>query len=246
MTKQITSLQHPLIKHLVKLRQNRDYRYDHHTAVVEGVKMIKELAGNHTFKVVMASDPTLIPAEIKAEQVIVVSEEVLLKTSGLSHPEGILGEIVLPKSESLPKLNSLLVLDGINDPGNLGTLFRTALALNWEGIFLIQESCDPFNEKALRAARGATFKIPFKQGSWEEVALITKENNLTPCLADLKGDSPVKIDRPLLILSNEAKGPSSQTVLKSKKIAIPMPGPMESLNVAIAGAILMYTLRGDA
>lgn len=242
--KEIISLQHPLIKHLVKLRQNSDYRYDHHTALVEGVKMIKELAKTHAFKVVLATDPNFIPSEINAHEKILVTEEVLNKTSGLSSPEGVLAEIILPPPVPLAKIDSLLVLDGINDPGNLGTLFRTALALGWGGIFLINDSCDPYNEKALRAARGATFRIPFQQGSWEEVAKIAASNQLNPLVADLKGDLPSKIDRPLLILSNEAHGPTSQSHLKAAKVTVPMPGPMESLNVGIAGGILMYALRG--
>lgn len=243
MIKQISSLQHPLVKHLVKLRQNRDYRYDHHTCVVEGIKMLKELAKSHPFKIVMATDPSLIPEGIKSEQLIIATEEVLQKVSGLNHPEGVLGEIFFPAVTNLSNLNSLLVLDGINDPGNMGTLFRTALALGWGGIFIIQESCDPYNEKALRAARGATFRIPFKEGSWEEVAEIAKKEGFTPCLADLKGESPSPIERPLLILSNEAQGPSHGIILETKKISIPMPGDMESLNVATAGGILMYVLR---
>lgn len=242
--KQLTSLQHPLIKHLVKLRQNRDYRYDHHTALVEGVKMIQELSKSHFFKVIMATDPTFIPPGIKAEETLLVTEEILHKVSGLSNPDGILGEVIVSAPAAIDKVESLLVLDGINDPGNLGTLFRTALALGWQGIFIIGESCDPYNEKALRSARGATFRIPFKQGSWEEVSLIAQKNQLTPLLADLEGGFPEKVIRPLLILSNEAHGPSFQTVLPTKKVSIPMPGPMESLNVAIAGGILMYALKG--
>lgn len=242
--KPLTSLQNPLIKHLVKLRQNRDYRYDHHTALVEGVKMLQELAEIHPFKVVLATDPNLIPPKIKAKELYLVTEEILHKISGLSTPEGILGEIEIPPQAPLKQIDSLVVLDGINDPGNLGTLFRTALALGWGAIFLIGESCDPYNEKALRAARGATFKIPFKQGTWEEVAELARAYKLQPCLADLEGEHPKKMERPMLILSNEAHGPSEQNFIQAKKLSIPMPGAMESLNVSIAGAILMYALRG--
>lgn len=246
MLKQITSLQHASIKHLVKLRQNRDYRYEHHSLVIEGIKPLNELGKNIQVKLLMALDESLIPTHAKPQQTLIVSEEILQKASGLQHPEGILAEVEMPQSSTLRGLKSIIALDEINDPGNLGTLLRSALALGWEGAFIVKDSCDPYNEKALRASRGATFRLPIGMGSWNDLRKIVEENKLTSLVADLNGEDPSSfnsLDRMVLILSNEARGPSPLALENSRKVTIPMPGKMESLNVAVAGGILMYSLK---
>jgi TrmH family RNA methyltransferase len=137
------------------------------------------------------------------------------------------------------------VLDRISDPGNLGTLLRTALALGWEGAFLTPHSADPFNDKAIRASKGACFFLPLQEGSYEELEELLKENQITAYVADLKGTSlpNLKVKHPLaLILGNESLGPSAWAKQHGSAISIPMKKDVESLNVASAGAILMYEL----
>jgi TrmH family RNA methyltransferase len=137
------------------------------------------------------------------------------------------------------------VLDGISDPGNLGNLLRTALALGWEGVYLTENTCDPFHEKALRAAKGATFCLALQEGTWEEFLSISK--NYHTFLADMNG-SPLQ-DKPLasppiaLILSKESCGARMEAKKRFQTISIPMQKAMESLNVASAGAILLYGLK---
>lgn len=242
----MTSLQHPIVKHLVKLRQNTDYRYDHQSVVVDGIKTVAEVASTHPIKTLVVCKGHIIPKEIKAEKIYVVNDAVMKKISGMQTPEGIVAEIAMPKSASLKDLRYLLVLDGVSDPGNLGTILRTALAMGWEGVFIINESCDPYNEKAIRASRGALFRLPIAFGGWEEVTKLIKENHLLPLVADVHGKKLTDIKSKngiLLVLGNEAHGPSEEAHKLCEKITIPMPGQMESLNVAIAGGILMYVLR---
>lgn len=248
MNRQITSVENSLVKHLVKLRQNTDYRYDHQSIVIEGAKTIKEVSQTHPIKTLLVYDESFLPKNVKASQVYIVNEAVMKKVSGVPTPEGIVAEMAMPKPASLSGKKYILVLDGISDPGNLGTILRTALALGWEGVFVINESCDPFNEKTLRASRGATFRLPIAQGSWAEVKKLIKENDLQPLVADLKGMDFTEVkpkNGVLLVLSNEAHGPSLDAVKICQKIFIPMPGKMESLNVSIAGGILMHALRGS-
>src|SRR6185295_12199026 len=97
-------------------------------------------------------------------------------------------------------------------------------------------SCDPFNEKAIRAARGAHFRLPLAMGSYEDLKRIVKENNLDPLVADLEGSTPSELSKnkgKLLVLGNEANGASAEIQQFCSKVTIPMPGEMESLNVAI-------------
>lgn len=249
MIKKIQSLQHPIIKHLVKVRQNADYRQDHQSVVIEGNKMVAEAGRLYPYKSLMVLDETLVPKDVRSDEIYVVTEEIMQKVSGLKNSEGILGEIAKPKPASLKKLKRVIALDGVNDPGNLGTLLRTALALGWEGAFILNESCDPFNEKALRAARGATFHLPIGMGTWEDLKKLALGNKWQPFVADIEGVNCQTIDIPerlLLVFGNEAKGTSEKAAQFCKKIAIPMSGKMESLNVAIAGGILMFALMGKS
>lgn len=245
--KEISSLQHPLFKHLVKLRQNTDYRYDHHAIVIEGKNMIAEAADLLTFKTILTSSPDLIPKGIKADEIILTTPAVIQKVSGLQAPEGILAEVPMPKSANFKGKKHLVALDGVNDPGNLGTILRTALALGWEGIFFLDESCDPYNEKALRASRGAVFKLPMMYGNWKDLQKIVNENKLSAYVADTHGtpfDQISSAEKILLVLGNEAHGPSKESLSACTAITIPMSGKMESLNVSVAAGILLYTLRG--
>lgn len=247
MESEITSLQHPLVKHLVHLRQNKDYREEHQSALIEGSKLISEVCLHKKAKIIITCNKMLIPSGIKAEKIVIVNEAVMDKISGLKASEGLAAEVEIPKQASLRGLQWILACDGINDPGNLGTILRSGLALGWEGAFILNNSCDPYNDKAVRAAKGATFRLPLAMGSWVELNQIISENNLQPLAGDLKGtlmnDVQIKKNGVLLVLGSEAHGISDEAKSLCKKIQIPMPGDMESLNVAVAGGILMYFLR---
>lgn len=239
----ITSAQNPLIKRLVKLRQDRQLRYEGKSVVIEGIKIIREVAQHTPLKALFCCGEP--PKEIYARQTFIVPEHVMQKISGTKSPEGIVAEVVMPPEGSLEGKRRILAFDQLNDPGNVGTLIRTALALGWEGLYFIDNCCDPYNEKALRAARGATFHLPMRSGSWEDLEKLSVQNKWSLLAADISGSTPEEIsptENILLVLGNEAQGLSEETHRRCKKVTIPMAGEMESLNVAIAGAILMYIL----
>lgn len=246
MSIEISSLQNSFVKHLVRLRQNRDYREEHHSIFIEGIKLVNEVGKSQPVKALVATDPTLLPKDVSADHIYIVSDAVMKKISGMQSPEGLAAEIATPKHSSLSGKSFLLAYDGINDPGNLGTLLRSALALGWEGAFILDNSCDPYNEKAIRAAKGATFRLPIAVGSWKELKEIIKNNCLEPFVADIKGEKiqDMKLKNGiLLVLSNEAHGVSDEAAKQCRRLTIPMSGQMESLNVAAAGAIFMYALK---
>jgi RNA methyltransferase, TrmH family len=236
----ITSLQHPIVKHLVKLRTNRSYRTSEKRVLIVGDNLVKEIP----LKILFAVD--VIPPGIKAEKSYVVTAAIMKKITGLEHPEGLAAEVEMPPEAAFESVKRLLVLDGVSDPGNMGTLIRTALALGWEGAYITANSCDPFNDKALRAAKGATFRLPLSFGSWDDLRGLLSRNQITPLAADMGGVNIQEIKRNqgiALILGNEARGISSEAESLCTKVAIPMSGKMESLNVAVAGGILMYCLE---
>jgi TrmH family RNA methyltransferase len=246
MPQMISSVQNDLVKHWVKLRHNRDYRYDHMRILVEGKNVIAELCQSLPSITLIASREDLVPPHAGSASVILVSDAVMAKITEVAAPEGLLAEVPLPSWTPLKAQKWIVVLDGVSDPGNLGTLIRTALALGWEGIYLLDNCCDPFNDKALRAAKGATFKIPLNSGNWDKLKQLASEQKLPLYGADVQGAKPGDVaarEGMILVLGNEAHGLSASAKALAKPVTIPMSGLMESLNVGVAGGILMYLLR---
>lgn len=240
----ISSLQHPLVKHLVKLRTSSSYRDETKTCLLEGSKIIQEVTNVN--KILYTSAYSDFVSKFKCEKWL-VTEAILHKISGVIAPEGIIAEVSMPKFSEIENVNSVLALDGISDPGNLGTLLRTALALGWTMVYFLPGCCDPFNDKSMRAARGAHFKIQMGSGTIQDLEnwVKSKSVDVQALVADLEGISLTSVEkasRRLLILSNEAHGPSTELYRFCQKVTIPMTGKMESLNVAVAGGILLYHL----
>lgn len=158
-------------------------------------------------------------------------------------PQGILG-VVNHSLVSIPhSLHFILILDQIRDPGNLGTLLRTADAAGVQAVLLPPETTDAFAPKVVRAGMGAHFRLPIHSLTWEEIEQVSKSANLQVFLADMDGRSCWEADLrgPLaLIVGGEAEGASERArILANEQISIPMPGGAESLNAAVAGSILI-------
>lgn len=248
MTKKISSLQHILIKHWVRLRKNRDYRDEHHFVMIEGIKMVREVCQKFPPRCLIVDEEKIDPADwesLGAEDVYLVSEEAMQKITGVLSPEGIVAEIQMPSFVPLENQKKIVVLDRVQDPGNVGTLIRSALGLGWNGIFLLEPCCDPFNEKALRAAKGATFRLPMQRGHQQELQALIQKHQGQLLAADLEGKPPEKIpqqEKKILFLGNEAQGLSDAIKMQCTSVTLPISKETESLNVAVAGGILMYLL----
>lgn len=244
--KQISSLNHPLVKHLVKLREDRSYRYEQKSVLIEGFKLINEACQTSLPKALLACSEANIPTHIEPSTVILVTDSIMKKVSGMVSSEGLVAEVSMPTPSSLDGMNHIVALDAVSDPGNMGTLLRTALALGWNGAFILPNSCDPFNDKAIRSGRGAQLRFPIAFGSSDDLRNLVEKNRWQTLVADLEGTAPALLtpsNKRLLVLGNEAHGPSQSIKAFCKKVTIPMPGEMESLNVAVAGSILMYILK---
>lgn len=241
--KSLISLQHPFVKYLVKIRKDRSFRRNEGKVLITGKKLILELIEKK------APIELLLLAKgsdfASSHETIDTTTEILQKITGLSSMEGVAALLAIPPFQKIEKAKNLLVLDGITDPGNLGTLLRSALSFGWDGIYLTENTCDPFNDKALRAAKGATFFLPMEEGSF--VNFLKVAPSFTVLVADMEGTSVnlAKKDTPLaLILSAEGSGARQESKEGFQKVKVPMSPSMESLNVAAAGAILLYTLKG--
>ncbi|MDK2821353.1 MAG: methyltransferase, TrmH family [Clostridia bacterium] len=181
---------------------------------------------------------------------LMITEELMEVISTAVTPPGVLAIAPIPATD----LNELLkdnvslivVADGIQDPGNLGTIWRTALGAGAKGLVLTHGSVDPFNPKVVRSAMGATFKLPVVTDK-KPKELVEKlfSAGLKVVVADVGASVPlwqVDLTEPLaLVVGNENKGPDPElTAAASGRVIIPMVGPLESLNVSVAAAILLY------
>jgi TrmH family RNA methyltransferase len=137
----------------------------------------------------------------------------------------------------------VLIPDQIRDPGNLGTLLRTAAAAGVQAVFIPPETTDPFAPKVVRAGMGAHFRLPILSLSWDQLQV--QVDGMSVYLSDAEGEKPcweVDFTRPTaLVIGGEADGASVEVrQLAAEMIRIPMPGHMESLNAGVAGAVLLY------
>lgn len=243
-TKTITSVQHPLIKHLCKIRKEKKYRQEQKKILMVGEKPILEITKKiqPEFLLLPEDSKSIIPGESK----IFCSSDVLKKVAGVDNPH-ICALFPMPENIDLSKKNFILVLDQITDPGNVGTLIRSAFLLNWDGIIITPNTADPFNDKALRASKGASFFLPISFCTQDQVKKMIKSYCKNVFVADIKGTEFTKVTyKPplMLILSHESKGPDNWST-PFEKITIPMKEGIDSLNVAISGGILMHTIRKD-
>jgi TrmH family RNA methyltransferase len=175
----------------------------------------------------------------------ILSESAFKKLSGLIHPEPYGALITRPSLEFPKKIKQgLLILDTLSDPGNIGTIFRTAWGLGLEGVILIKGSVHPYHPKVLRASKGACLSLPWVIMDKTFVSAFLASYNLTLYGADLEGADLATLTHQgpfALILGHESKGICDEL----KKIAIPVhihQNHLESYNVAIASAIISYTL----
>ncbi len=179
-----------------------------------------------------------------------VSDSDLADLSDTEHPQGILCVCAEP-SLDLAGLGShnpatLLLLDGLQDPGNLGTLIRAARAFGVDAVIVLDGSVDPWNPKAVRAAAGAGFQIRIVRAMWADARPWLDERRIEILTADPAGED-VRSFQPgeswALAVGNEGAGLRAEVAAASTKpVAIPMPGSAESLNAGVAGSILLYSL----
>ena len=159
-------------------------------------------------------------------------------------PQGIAAVLPLPELPLPPQPTLLLVLDGVSDPGNAGTLLRSAEAAGADGVIVGPGTVDPFNDKVVRAAMGTHFRLPRHCcSSWQEVTALLPVG-MVWYVADVHAPSTYeKIDwcqACTIVIGSEAHGPSPQVSEHSTAVKIPMAGKAESLNAAVAGSIILF------
>ena len=249
--KRIQSLDNENIKKIRSLSVKK-YREQFGLCRVEGEKVIREALALKRVKMLIVDESREADfQDILAENdkiSIVVSSDVMKSVSAEVTSQGIMAVIELNPVRELDARKNLLVLDHLQDPGNLGTIIRSAVASGHSDIILI-DTVDPYNDKTLRSTAGTIFYPNFVKLKREEFIDFAIQNNLNILLADMNGqnlyDNSIDFGSPYaLVIGSEGQGVSAEIrALKHKTISIPMDERLESLNAGVSASIIMFNLK---
>lgn len=250
----ITSTSNPRIREARKLQRTRQ-RKQQGRLLIEGVRLVDDAwrAGVRPETVFFAPDS--LPTNPRAQSLLTAMQTAGVETlpcaekafAGLTEtvtPQGIAAVLPLPALQLPAEPSLIMVLDRVRDPGNAGTLLRTAEAAGVELALFAPDTVDPFNDKAVRAGMGAHFRLPLRVcATWAEVTALLGPNRRR-YLADATGElayDEVDWRQPAaLLIGGEASGASEDAHNAATSITIPMLGAAESLNAGVAGAVILF------
>ncbi|MGP6452175.1 TrmH family RNA methyltransferase [Streptococcus dysgalactiae subsp. equisimilis] len=241
----ITSKANQLIKQTKKLLQKK---HRQHSYLIEGWHLFEEAQqSGQGFRHIFVLEE-LAERVADQEKVVLVSADVLKELTDSPSPQGIIAEVDMPQLVfPTDYQGKYLILEDVQDPGNLGTIIRTADAAGFDGVFLSEKSADVYNSKTLRSMQGSHFHLPIWRTDIYKICREMQEHN-TPVLATTL--SKVSVDYKTvphqesfaLVMGNEGQGISAEmTTLADQLVHITMPGQAESLNVAVAAGILIFS-----
>ena len=231
----IESTNNEKIKEYSKLKQKK-YRDLTSKYIVEGKHLVEEAKNEGLVEIIYSTNN--YPNSTK------VSLDVMKKLSDLKTPPDVLA--IVKKKENKEIKGNILILDNIQNPGNLGTIIRSSVAFNIDTIIASKETVDPYNIKVLRASEGMFFKINYIEENLEDILPILKEYNIYTTNVEKGRDiSNVNIRKPYaLIIGNEGSGVRKEiSKYANETLYIPMNNQCESLNVGVATSIILYELN---
>lgn len=238
----ISSKDNALIKKISSL-SDKKYRKLYGQFIVESVKAVGECLKAKMDVEIIICTQDLAPNYPNAQ---VVTDAVFSKISTEKSPQGVLAVVNIPKKELSAPKGDCLLLDRLQDPGNLGTIIRTANAAGYDDIYLVN-CTDAYSPKAIRASMGGVFNVNIYEGSLEQVLKVL--DGVQILSADMDGEnvfSFIPNNRYCLCIGNEGNGLSEELMTRSDNtVKIPMRGSCESLNAAISAAIAMYALKNN-
>ena len=251
----ITSKDNELIKHIKKLKDKK-YRDENNEYIIEGVKLIEEAVQEKSKikKVIICDDttrtyeiPTNIMLEIAKYECISVSDKIFNIITQVTNPQGIMA--IIEKNAQNAKIDYtqdiIVVLDDVQDPGNLGTILRTVDSIGLNQIIVSKGTADAFNSKVVRSTMGAIFRIKIIEV--ENLAQAIKEMRkhhfklMVTSLQTKNSIYDIDFYKKIIVIGNEANGVSKEIQdMADEKAKIPMLGRTESLNASVAAGVVMY------
>jgi TrmH family RNA methyltransferase len=251
----ITSVHNSRIKAARKLADRKE-RYEARMLLAEGVRMIGDAWQSGVRPVAVFYDPQTVAGNPAAAELLATLEsggaecqpctpDVFATLTSTVTPQGLVAVLPLPLSQSLPTtITFALVLDAVRDPGNAGTLLRSAAAAGVQVVIFGPETVDPFNDKVMRAGMGAHFRVPLRIcPTWNHVRQILGS---APVLYLAEAGATLAYDEvdwraaSALVVGGEASGAGDAARAAATAIAIPMQSEVESLNAAVAGSVILF------
>ena len=247
METRITARKNPLLQQVRRLITSKKEREESGLFVADGTKLLQEAI--HWWD---GLDTVILSDGIEADvpetvRVIRVPEDVMESISPMQTPQGALFLCRLPEKTTFEAKKGMLLLDGIQDPGNLGTILRTADALDIP-VALLEGCADPYSHKVVRSSMGAVFRTPVVQTTWEEAKAAFADAQIpvaVTALTDTAQDlRKANLESMAVVIGSEGKGVRPEILTEAQKaLIIPMNARCESLNAAIAAAIVMWQMK---
>ena len=254
----ISSSSNVQIKNLIKLQKNARTRKEQNAFVIEGKKLFQEARTDGTVLHAYVTEEYLEEIGLSAEAYFqgipyeVVDPKVLKEAADTKTPQGILAIVEKPsyQLEDLWHKNTckFIVLEDLRDPGNLGTIMRTAEGAGMDGVIMSRETVDLFNPKVVRSTMGSIFRVPFVYvDDLQQTIEQMKQHQFAIVATDLQGKNDYSAEsypaKTAVVIGNEAKGITEQMrQAATLLVKIPMQGKLESLNASIAAGLMMYEL----
>lgn len=248
----ITSTSNETIKYFISLNDKKT-RMNAKRFIVEGYHLVNEASKTNLLEAIISTDEKELK-KINNVRRYLVNDAIINKIATTKNPQNILG-IVKMLDHNITNLlpiikgnkTKLIMLDDVNDPGNLGTIIRTAAGLGYDGIIISPNTVDLYNEKVIRSTQGVMFKIPIIKANLQEVIKLLKKEKvfcIGTALTNAKDVKHItKKDKFAICLGNEAKGISKEVLDNmDENVKIAMNNDVESLNVSIAAGIIMYEM----
>ena len=251
----ITSKDNEIIKNVKKLKDKK-YREDKKQFIIEGIKLIEEaIEENIKIKMIIVCEECMreqcieqkLLYQIAKYNCIYVTEKVFLGLTDVKTPQGMLAVIEMQNTEDKINYNEdiIFVLDGIQDPGNLGTIIRTIDSVGLTQIIVSKDTVDAYNPKVVRSTMGAIFRVKVieTQDIIRTIKNITKrEYKIIATTLDTENSIyDIDFNKKIIVIGNEAKGVSKGILsIAHQKAKIPMLGKTESLNAAVATGVIAY------
>lgn len=247
MTERITARKNPLLQQVRRLLNSRKEREQSGLFVADGTKLLEEAVrwwpGLET---VILTDGVQVqlPDHVR---VVYVPEDVMASISPMESPQGALFVCRLPAKEEFKAAPGMLLLDGIQDPGNVGTILRTADALDVP-VALLEGCADPYSHKVVRSSMGAVFRTPVQRTTWAQAQQACESAGIPVAVTALSDRAEdirnAALQTMAVVIGSEGRGVRPE-ILESaqKELIIPMNSRCESLNAAIAAAIVMWQMK---
>lgn len=244
----ITSKQNAALVHARKLLRSRAYRQQCQEYIAEGTKLLEEaLKWKAGVKMILLSEALVCPGVPDEIRVLQIPEDLMRQLSLQEQPQGAMFVCSLPAPRMQMPQGGSIILDGIQDPGNLGTILRTADALEVP-VILTEGCCDAYSPKTIRASMGAVFRTPpgraCKRDIMEACRAAQVELMATAMTEGAADIRTVALNKAAVIIGSEGQGISEELLQAAqKRIVIPMQARCESLNAAVAAAIVMWQMK---